>query len=151
MPRLPSLHPSALRYSSRLYNLSDTVRIHLKAFLPNLICPENLTQLLLALTWRIVYIGQASDSEKDQILEEAEMDEIQPGQMKFVFEVISLISIIHLMSLGSTSRCFEDHGVRDCRCDRHFGHLLIRQPGILQSRILREQLLRGARACRESS
>lgn len=41
----------------------------------------------IALTWRIVYIGQASDSEKDQILEEAEMDEIQPGQMKFVFEV----------------------------------------------------------------
>ena len=91
MPRLPSLLPSALRYSSRLYNLSDTVRKHYKAFLPNLICPENLTQLLLALTWRIVYIGQASDSEKDQILEEAEMDEIQPGQMKFVFEVISLI------------------------------------------------------------
>ena len=41
----------------------------------------------LALTWRIVYIGQASDSQMDQILEEAEMDEIQPGQMKFVFEV----------------------------------------------------------------
>ena len=47
-----------------------------------------LTHFLIALTWRIVYIGQASDSEKDQILEEAEMDEIQPGQMKFVFEVI---------------------------------------------------------------
>ena len=34
-----------------------------------------------------MYIGQASDSDKDQILEEAEMDEIQAGQMKFVFEV----------------------------------------------------------------
>jgi histone chaperone ASF1 len=42
--------------------------------------------LFIALTWRIVYIGQASDADKDQILEEAEMDEIQPGQMKFVFE-----------------------------------------------------------------
>ena len=48
-----------------------------------------LTQILIALTWRIVYIGQASDADKDQILEEAEMDEIQPGQMKFVFEVRS--------------------------------------------------------------
>ena len=53
-----------------------------------------LTQFLLALTWRIVYIGQASDSEKDQILEEAEMDEIQPGQMKFVFEVRSYTYLI---------------------------------------------------------
>ena len=34
-----------------------------------------------------MYIGQASDASQDQILEEAEMDEIQPGQMKFVFEV----------------------------------------------------------------
>lgn len=46
--------------------------------------------LRLALTWRIVYIGQASDSSRDQILEEAEMDQVQPGQMKFVFEVSSL-------------------------------------------------------------
>jgi hypothetical protein len=34
-----------------------------------------------------VYIGQANDSNFDQILEEAEMEDIQPGQMKFVFEV----------------------------------------------------------------
>lgn len=39
------------------------------------------------LTWRVVYIGQASDPVCDQVLEEAEMDNIQPGQMKFVFEV----------------------------------------------------------------
>ena len=43
--------------------------------------------IIIALAWRIVYIGQASDASQDQILEEAEMDEIQPGQMKFVFEV----------------------------------------------------------------
>ncbi len=53
----------------------------------------------IALTWRIVYIGQASDSEKDQILEEAEMDEIQPGQMKFVFEVLIKL----LIFIGSTT------------------------------------------------
>jgi hypothetical protein len=47
---------------------------------------------LVALTWRIVYIGQAADSQYDQSLEEAEMDDIQPGQMRFVFEV-SLISV----------------------------------------------------------
>lgn len=39
------------------------------------------------MTWRIVYIGQASDPAFDQVLEEAEMDEIQAGQMKFIFEV----------------------------------------------------------------
>jgi hypothetical protein len=71
---------------------------------------ENLlTHILIALTWRIVYIGQASDSEKDQILEEAEMDEIQPGQMKFVFEVI--ISFAFISYLGPTPRCFADNGV----------------------------------------
>ena len=47
---------------------------------------EALQPLRHALTWRIVYIGQASDSNCDQMLEEAEMEEIQPGQMKFVFE-----------------------------------------------------------------
>ena len=39
------------------------------------------------LTWRIVYIGAASDPQFDQVLEEAEMDCSQPGQMRFVFEV----------------------------------------------------------------
>jgi ASF1 like histone chaperone len=48
---------------------------------------RKLTKSFLDLTWRIVYIGQANDSGHDQILEEAEMDDIQPGQMKFVFEV----------------------------------------------------------------
>ena len=47
---------------------------------------EALQPLRHSLTWRIVYIGQASDSTLDQILEEAEMESIQPGQMKFVFE-----------------------------------------------------------------
>ncbi|TNV73277.1 hypothetical protein FGO68_gene15805 [Halteria grandinella] len=47
---------------------------------------EALQPLRHTLTWRIIYIGQASDSGMDQILEEAEMEEIQPGQMKFVFE-----------------------------------------------------------------
>ena len=42
---------------------------------------------LAALTWRILYIGQASDPQYDQVLEEAEMDCSNPGQMKFVFEV----------------------------------------------------------------
>ena len=41
----------------------------------------------LALTWRIIYIGQASDPQYDQILEEADMENLQAGQMKFVFEV----------------------------------------------------------------
>ena len=43
--------------------------------------------LLLVLTWRVVYIGQASDPANDQILEEAEMEDLSAGQMKFVFEV----------------------------------------------------------------
>jgi hypothetical protein len=43
--------------------------------------------LNIGLTWRIVYIGQASNPAYDQILEEAEMDNIMPGQMKFLFEV----------------------------------------------------------------
>jgi len=47
---------------------------------------EALQPLRHTLTWRVVYIGLASDSSQDQILEEAEMDSIQPGQMKFVFE-----------------------------------------------------------------
>lgn len=47
---------------------------------------EALQPLRRTLTWRILYIGQASDSTQDQVLEEAEMEDIQPGQMKFVFE-----------------------------------------------------------------
>lgn len=62
----------------------------------------SLKLFVIALTWRIVYIGQASDSEKDQILEEAEMDEIQPGQMKFVFEVITHVDFL-IFIIGSTT------------------------------------------------
>eukprot|EP00347_Sterkiella_histriomuscorum_P009207 403342116 len=47
---------------------------------------EALQPLSKILTWRIVYIGQASDPAYDQVLEEAEMDELQAGQMKFIFE-----------------------------------------------------------------
>ena len=43
--------------------------------------------MAVALTWRILYIGQASDPQYDQVLEEAEMDCSNPGQMKFVFNV----------------------------------------------------------------
>jgi hypothetical protein len=42
------------------------------------------------LTWRIIYIGQASNTAYDQLLEEAEMEGLQPGQMKFLLEVLSL-------------------------------------------------------------
>ena len=47
---------------------------------------EALQPLKNTLTWRIIYIGQASDCGFDQVLEEAEMDALQPGQMKFLFE-----------------------------------------------------------------
>ena len=41
----------------------------------------------VGLTWRIQYVGQASDPQYDQTLTEVEMDCPQPGQMKFVLEV----------------------------------------------------------------
>ena len=39
------------------------------------------------LTWKIIYIGQANDPARDQVLEEAEMEDLNGGQMKFLFEV----------------------------------------------------------------
>ena len=39
-----------------------------------------------ALTWRIVYIGQASNPAYDVVLQEAEMGCEQAGQMRFVLE-----------------------------------------------------------------
>ena len=48
---------------------------------------ESIKPLKNSLTWRIVYIGQASCDEYDQILEEAEMDVQQPARMKFDLEV----------------------------------------------------------------
>ena len=39
------------------------------------------------ITWKIVYIGQANDPARDQVLEEAEMEELQAGQMRFTFQV----------------------------------------------------------------
>lgn len=48
---------------------------------------EVLHNLPKTLTWKIVYIGLAADSNCVQILEEAELEDIELGQMKFVFEV----------------------------------------------------------------
>merc|ERR1712228_795616 len=43
---------------------------------------EALQPLQHSLTWRILYIGSASDPQFDQVIEEAEMDCKNPGQMK---------------------------------------------------------------------
>jgi len=40
---------------------------------------EALQPLGKPLTWRIIYIGQASDPQYDQILQEAEMENLQAG------------------------------------------------------------------------
>jgi hypothetical protein len=86
MLRLHLHRPLALKSSSRLF--SHSLRVSIVTLFGH-IChfEECVFNSILAMTWRIVYIGQASDPAYDQILEEAEMDEIQPGQMKFVFEV----------------------------------------------------------------
>ena len=42
---------------------------------------------LLALSWKVIYIGHASNLEYDQLLQEAVIDDLQMGQMKFVLEV----------------------------------------------------------------
>ena len=54
---------------------------------------EVLQNLPKVLSWKIRYIGQASDEQYDQILEEAEMEDLEPGQMRFVFEVIISIKV----------------------------------------------------------
>jgi hypothetical protein len=41
---------------------------------------------ITALTWRIVYIGQASNPAYDVVLQEAEMGCEQAGQMRFVLD-----------------------------------------------------------------
>ena len=43
--------------------------------------------IFLELTWRVVYIGQASNPAYDIVLEEAAMDCKQAGQLRFMFEV----------------------------------------------------------------
>lgn len=55
---------------------------------------ESVKSLKHALTWRIVYIGQASTDEYDQILEEAEMDVEVPGRMLFTLEVSDILHYI---------------------------------------------------------
>ena len=47
---------------------------------------EALVPLQHELTWRIVYIGQASNPAYDLVLEEAAMDCSAAGQMRFMFE-----------------------------------------------------------------
>tara|TARA_B110000285_G_scaffold216606_1_gene264064 strand:+ start:118 stop:378 length:261 start_codon:yes stop_codon:yes gene_type:complete len=51
---------------------------------------ESVKNLKHSLTWRIIYIGQASNDEYDQVLEEAEMDCEVAGRMMFTLEVSSL-------------------------------------------------------------
>ena len=48
---------------------------------------ESVKSLKHSLTWRIIYIGQASNDQYDQILEEAEMDCEVAGRMMFTLEV----------------------------------------------------------------
>lgn len=73
------------------------LRLRAGNYLNHLSLHESL-KLNVALTWRIVYIGQASDPNNDQVLEEAEMEDIQSGQMKFVFEVrLALFKIFYLI------------------------------------------------------
>ena len=48
---------------------------------------ESVKSLKHSLTWRIIYIGQASNDQYDQILEEAEMDCEVAGRMTFTLEV----------------------------------------------------------------
>ena len=56
---------------------------------------ETVRALKHSLTWRVIYIGQASNEQYDQILEEAEMDCEVPGRMEFELAV----SIILLLTL----------------------------------------------------
>ena len=53
---------------------------------------ETVKNLKHSLTWRIIYIGQASNDAYDQVLEEAEMDCEVAGRMTFTLEV----SLYHL-------------------------------------------------------
>ena len=48
---------------------------------------EAVKALKHSLTWRIIYIGQASTDQYDQVLEEAEMDCEVAGRMTFTLEV----------------------------------------------------------------
>ena len=54
---------------------------------------ESVKNLKHSLTWRIIYIGQASNDEYDQILEEAEMDCEVAGRMTFTLEVSNKLSM----------------------------------------------------------
>ena len=54
---------------------------------------ESVKPLQHSLTWRIIYIGQASTDEYDQILEDAEMDVEVPGRMLFTLEVSKIFDL----------------------------------------------------------
>jgi len=60
---------------------------------------ESVKKLKHCLTWRIIYIGQASTDEYDQILEEAEMDVEVPGRMLFSLEVSKLFTFKYYVIL----------------------------------------------------
>jgi hypothetical protein len=90
MLKLPSFHPSALKSSLKHSNPSPKVKLTLShekcLLLPRFYWSGSLNKILV-LTWRIIYIGQASDPNNDQVLQDAEMEELQAGQMKFILEV----------------------------------------------------------------
>ena len=48
---------------------------------------ESVRKLNHNLTWRVVYIGQASNDQYDQVLEDAEMECEVPGRMEFELAV----------------------------------------------------------------
>ena len=58
---------------------------------------ESAKSLRHSLTWRIVYIGAASDDAYDQVLEDAEMEVEVPGRMQFTLEVRQIIYLSFLI------------------------------------------------------
>ena len=54
---------------------------------------ESVRSLKHSLTWRIIYIGQASTDTYDQILEDADMDCAQAGRMTFTLSVSNNIIV----------------------------------------------------------
>ena len=51
---------------------------------------ETVRALKHSLTWRVIYIGQASNEQYDQVLEDAEMDCEVPGRMEFELAVSNI-------------------------------------------------------------
>ena len=100
---------------------------------------EAVRALKHSLTWRIVYIGQASNESYDQVLEEAEMDCETAGRMEFELTVSHSFPLI---ILGRLPRRHQAASSRHRGCDRHSADLqLQRYPGIFPSGILCEQCI----------